>query len=93
MAPITHIVHFGYSPDISNTEKHLIASKFLLLQDTCLLPTTGPATDRAGKPYIQAISGGKNNSPEPHNQGLEVSKLQTGSPWTESETGWLIITV
>lgn len=83
MAPITHIVHFSYSPAVSNTEKHLIASKLLLLQDTCLLPSTGPAAAadpaRAGQPYILAISGGKNNSPEPHANGLEVSDSQTAS--------------
>ena len=83
MAPITHVVHFGYSAGVSNTEKHLIASKLLLLQDTCLLPAA-PGSARARQPYILSISGGTNNSPEQHANGLEVSvKKHVRAPSTK----------
>ncbi|KAL8281135.1 hypothetical protein RQP46_006493 [Phenoliferia psychrophenolica] len=65
---ITHIVHFEYKPEVSGTERHLIASKFLALLDTCSL---------AGKPYILSATGGKNNSPEGASRGLEHSFVLT----------------
>lgn len=61
---ITHIVHFQYKPEVSNTERYLVASKFLALLDTCSL---------AGKTYILSATGGKNNSPEGQHKGLEVN--------------------
>ncbi|ODA77064.1 hypothetical protein RJ55_07582 [Drechmeria coniospora] len=53
--PVTHIVMFQFkngTRDVANT----LASKFFALKDTCILPT--------GEPYIEALTGGKDNSNE-----------------------------
>lgn len=62
---ITHIVHFAYN--CNEDTKKQIASRFLALKDQCVSKTSG-------KPYILSLIGGKNNSPEGMNDGLEVSK-------------------
>ena len=60
---IYHIVHFEYKQNILNSDRQLIASKFLALLDTCSLH---------GKRYILSATGGVNNSPEGQNKGLDV---------------------
>ncbi|KAK4703459.1 hypothetical protein P7C70_g2760, partial [Phenoliferia sp. Uapishka_3] len=57
-----------YKSEVTNTERHLIASKFLALLDTCALNE---------KPYILSATGGKNNSPEGQTRGLEHSFVLT----------------
>ncbi|KAM0753021.1 hypothetical protein T439DRAFT_354482 [Meredithblackwellia eburnea MCA 4105] len=68
MGIVTHVVHFGYKPDISATEKHLIASKFLALEETSLVD---------GRKYILSLTGGTNNSKEGFANGLEHTFVLT----------------
>lgn len=60
---IVHIVHFAYNCD--EATKQEIASRFLKMQQQCISKTDS-------KPYILSLTGGKNNSPEGMNDGLEV---------------------
>lgn len=60
---ITHIVHFAYKPEVDLSTRHLLASRFLLLLESC---------KRDGKPYILSLTGGKQNSTEGVDKGLEV---------------------
>ncbi|RFU76678.1 stress responsive alpha-beta barrel domain-containing [Trichoderma arundinaceum] len=60
---ITHIVQFAFKADASAEDLQKIAAGFLALKDQCLHATTQ-------KPYIQSLTGGKNNSTEGFNNGL-----------------------
>lgn len=62
---IVHIVHFAYNCD--EATKQEIASRFLKMQSQCVSKTDS-------KPYILSLTGGKNNSPEGMNDGLEVRR-------------------
>lgn len=62
-APIVHIVITKYHPQVSQSERHLLATKMLALRHTCVLD---------GKPYILSLSGGKNKNPEGYDHGFEV---------------------
>ncbi|GAA5859002.1 hypothetical protein JCM8547_003963 [Rhodosporidiobolus lusitaniae] len=74
---ITHIVSLCYKPSTSSAEKHLVGSRFLALQDQCLLPSSWTAAeDQAGKPYL-SVTGGRNNSPEGANKGFEHAWVVT----------------
>ncbi|GAA5921945.1 hypothetical protein JCM3775_003429 [Rhodotorula graminis] len=70
MAPITHIVAFRYKPTTLDSEKHLVASSFLALQDLCVLE---PGTDER---YV-AVTGGANNSSEGQTKGYEHTFVLT----------------
>lgn len=72
MAPITHIVIFQYKIDTTVEQKQDISKAFLALRDTCLSPVHANFTS-PGKPYIQSIIAGSNNSAEEVAQGYEVS--------------------
>ncbi|GAA6062660.1 hypothetical protein JCM10212_000560 [Sporobolomyces blumeae] len=69
MGIITHIVSFKYNATSSDSEKHLVASSFLALQDSCLDPQTQ-------RPYL-AVTGGRDNSPERLAKGFEHSFVVT----------------
>ncbi|KAM0790631.1 hypothetical protein ACM66B_004493 [Microbotryomycetes sp. NB124-2] len=64
MGIITHVVAFKYTDDVTEAERHLIASKFLALKDACHLK-------QSQQPYILSLTGGANNSPEGRNRGLD----------------------
>ncbi|KAK9896255.1 hypothetical protein P389DRAFT_196356 [Cystobasidium minutum MCA 4210] len=59
---IIHIVHFAYSCD--EATKQEIARRFLQMKTQCV-------SQSDSKPYILSLTGGKNNSPEGMNDGLE----------------------
>ncbi|GAA5969471.1 hypothetical protein JCM11641_008125 [Rhodosporidiobolus odoratus] len=67
MGLITHIVIFKLHPTVSDAERHLLASRFLALQDRCELD---------GKKYL-TVTGGKNNSKEGFEKGLEQAFVVT----------------
>lgn len=67
---ITHIVHFAYKPEIASNERQLLASRFLLLLESC---------QRDGQPYILSLTGGKQNSKEGVDKGLEVRQVPSPS--------------
>lgn len=64
MSTITHFVAFRYKATTSDTEKHLVGSSFLALQDQCEHP-------QRGGQYL-TVTGGRNNSPEGFAKGFEV---------------------
>ncbi|GAA6038430.1 hypothetical protein JCM8097_007646 [Rhodosporidiobolus ruineniae] len=72
MGLITHIVSFRYKPSTSDAERHLVASRFLALQDQCELK---------GERYL-SVTGGKQNSPEGLGKGYEHTFVVT---FTSSE--------
>ncbi|KAJ7720801.1 hypothetical protein B0H16DRAFT_1603935 [Mycena metata] len=57
MSGITHIVMFAFEPLATPEEVQGVCDRLLALKDKCLDPQTN-------KPYLKAVSGGKNNSPE-----------------------------
>ena len=65
---ITHVVHFGYAPEVAEEEKRKAADIMLALKNNCVKKDTK-------KPYIVSIIGGANNSPEGSAGGLEVCLL------------------
>lgn len=80
MAPITHVVIFQYKSDATIGQKQDVSQAFLALRDTCLSPEHVNFTS-AGKPYIQSIRAGSNNSPEEAAKGYEVSLLPFVFEW------------
>jgi hypothetical protein len=72
---IIHIVHFGFSSTVSESEKKDIASRFLGLKQSCTLQDKDGKGDR----YIVDLQGGVNNSPEGMTNGLEVSPHKPSS--------------
>ncbi|BGP18538.1 hypothetical protein JCM10213_002949 [Rhodosporidiobolus nylandii] len=62
MGLITHLVILKLLPSLSDAERHLLASKFLALQDQCEL--------EGGGKYL-TVTGGKQNSPEGMAKGFE----------------------
>ncbi|KAI5478323.1 putative membrane permease [Pseudohyphozyma bogoriensis] len=68
---VTHVVAFKYKPQVSTTERHLVASKFLALQDSATFN---------GDKYIISITGGLQNSNEGLHKGMDhVFVVQFGS--------------
>ncbi|ROW06617.1 hypothetical protein VMCG_04244 [Cytospora schulzeri] len=63
---VIHIVQFQFKEGTSESDKQNVAHEVLALKDRCLGPETG-------KPYIKSLTGGKNNSPEGINDGLEYA--------------------
>lgn len=59
----THIVLFKFKDSVTSTDLKDITLQMLSLQKSCLHPTTGV-------PYIQSITGGRDNSPEGLQEGL-----------------------
>ncbi|KAK4056982.1 hypothetical protein OIO90_001882 [Microbotryomycetes sp. JL221] len=64
MGIITHIVAFKYNSAVSDAERHLIASKFVALKDSCL-------TQNTKQPSILSLTGGANCSPEGFAKGFD----------------------
>ncbi|KAJ4243817.1 hypothetical protein NW762_014694 [Fusarium torreyae] len=60
---ITHIVMFQFASTASKDSINDACKRMLSLKDKCIHPSTG-------KPYIQAASGGKDNSPEGQQGGI-----------------------
>lgn len=52
---VVHIVLLAYTPDTSAAQKAAIAGAFVRLRDACV---------RDGRPYILAIDGGPDRSPD-----------------------------
>ncbi|GLA23906.1 hypothetical protein CBS115989_1114 [Aspergillus niger] len=60
---ITHIVMFQFKDGVSPEVIKDVCSRMLALKDNCIHPTSQ-------KPYIQAASGGLDNSPEGIQHGI-----------------------
>jgi len=73
MTPITHVVIFQYKKNTSIAQKQTVSNAFLALGQNCLAPYDKPSFDSPGKPYIQSIIAGSNDSLESPAKGYEVS--------------------
>ncbi|KAG8995224.1 hypothetical protein FRB94_009333 [Tulasnella sp. JGI-2019a] len=61
-----HIVTFKFTSSTSESSKLSVAKAFLALKTECVSPSTG-------KPYILSLNGGRNDSKEGFDEGLEYA--------------------
>lgn len=88
MGFVTHIVAFAYDQAASNAEKHLIASSFVALKDSCQIQRAQGGEQR-GETYIVDITGGAQNSPEAGpGQDYEVRSMASGQRWCCPSSNW-----
>ncbi|KAI1114822.1 stress responsive A/B barrel domain-containing protein [Nemania sp. NC0429] len=64
--PVNHLVLFQFKADASAKEVEKIYQDMLSLKDNCLHPTTQ-------NPYIKSLTGGKDNSPEGLQNGIQYA--------------------
>ena len=69
MAPITHVVIFGFRNDVSQATRDEVGERFHKLAHE---------SKRDSKPYNLSIRGGKDASIEGMNQGYEVCRSVVG---------------
>ncbi|KAJ6447147.1 hypothetical protein O9K51_01922 [Purpureocillium lavendulum] len=60
---VVHVVLFQFKSTAGADAVQKVCSAMLALHGGCMHPTSQ-------KPYIQSVTGGTNNSPEPHQNGL-----------------------
>ncbi|KAK7057508.1 stress responsive A/B barrel domain-containing protein [Favolaschia claudopus] len=64
--PLIHIVMFKFKPGTSATAAEDACQALLALKDSCVHP-------ESKKPYIKSVTGGKDNSPEGLQKGIEYA--------------------
>ncbi|KAI0539985.1 stress responsive A/B barrel domain-containing protein [Xylaria digitata] len=64
--PVNHLVLFQFKADASVEQVEKAYAHMLSLKDSCLHPTTE-------KPYIKSLTGGKDNSPEGLQNGIQYA--------------------
>ncbi|KAJ9123515.1 hypothetical protein QFC24_003729 [Naganishia onofrii] len=64
MSPVTHIVAFKFKPKTSAEDKAGLYKAMMRLKDAC--------KKEDGKPYILSVKGGREQSKEKFNRGLQV---------------------
>lgn len=62
---VQHIVLFPYHEHVTEEQRKEVSERFFALGRQCRIN---------GAPFIMAINGGKNNSPEPPAKGIDVCR-------------------
>ncbi|TGJ80267.1 hypothetical protein E0Z10_g8502 [Xylaria hypoxylon] len=64
--PVNHLVLFQFKAEVSTESVDKIYTGMLSLKDACL-------RDGTQKPYIKSLTGGKDNSPEGQQNGIQYA--------------------
>ncbi|KAI0165865.1 stress responsive A/B barrel domain-containing protein [Xylariaceae sp. FL1272] len=64
--PLNHLVLLQLKADISAETVDQVCNEFRALKDTCVRP-------ESKKPYIRSLTGGKDNSPEGMQNGIQYA--------------------